>query len=268
LAVEKERNPTEASLRLFDVVPVSTRLRGVKMIAGAAALYLVLRLVGFQKLFENDAEGIGALLQIIGTLYSVVYAFAIYVIWGQFTSVENEILKESGALKDLLVFSQGMKETVREAFVRAVKVYARGVAETEWTALSTGEATDKTDKLFFAVIASVTDLEVEDDSEHVLYQRLLDIANQASSHRDERLSLSAKRMPGTLLLFVTLTASMILFLLFFFPFHNLALGVVSIGITTMLLFFAHFVLTDLDNPFEGTWNVDSKPFAELVTKFR
>ena len=61
---------------------------------------------------------------------------------------------------------------------------------------------------------------------------------------------------------------MILFLLFFFPFRNVALGLVSIAIMTMLLSFAHFVLTDLDNPFEGTWNVASTPFAELVTKLR
>jgi hypothetical protein len=84
--------------------------------------------MGFQKLFENDAEELGALLKIIGTLYSVVYAFAIYVIWGQFTSVENEIQKESGALKDLLLFSQRLKETIREPVVRAVKTSARGVA--------------------------------------------------------------------------------------------------------------------------------------------
>src|SRR6202035_1720083 len=115
-----------------DVIPGTVRLRGVKLIAGAAALYFVLRIAGFHRFFENDAEGIGALLQIIGTLYSVVYAFAIYVIWGQFTSVESEIQKESGALKDLLLFSQRLKETVREPIVRAVKVYARGVAETEW----------------------------------------------------------------------------------------------------------------------------------------
>src|SRR6202050_5377574 len=100
---------------MVDVIPGTARLRGAKMIAGAAALYLVLRVVGFQKFFANDAEGIGALLQIIGTLYSVVYAFAIYVIWGQFTSVENEILKEAGTLKDLLIFSQALKETAREA---------------------------------------------------------------------------------------------------------------------------------------------------------
>jgi hypothetical protein len=253
---------------MVDVIPGTARLRGAKMIAGAAALYLVLRVVGFQKFFANDAEGIGALLQIIGTLYSVVYAFAIYVIWGQFTSVENEIQKESGALKGLLLFSQRFKEPVREPIVRAVKTYARGVAEMEWRALAAGADTDKTDKLFSAVISSVTDLKPEDDTERILYQRLLEIANQASVHRDERLALSVKRMPQTLATFVTLTAAMILFLLFFFPFGNIVLGLVSIAITTMLLFFANFVLTDLDNPFEGTWNVGSEPFAELVTKFR
>ena len=255
-------------MQSVNVIPGRIRLRGAKLIVGAAALYLVLRLAGFHKLFEDDAEGLGVLLQIIGTLYSVVYAFAIYVIWGQFTSVENEILKESGALKDLLVFSQSLKESTRDPIVRAVKLYARGVAETEWSALSAGEETAKTDKLFLTVIASVTDLKPEDDTERTLYLRLLDNVNQASSHRDERLALSAKRMPKTLLVFVTLTASMILFLLLFYPFHNVALGLVSVAITTMVLLFAHFVLTDLDNPFEGTWNVDSKPFAELITKLR
>jgi hypothetical protein len=252
----------------LDVIPATARRRGAKLIAAAVAVYLILRVAGFHRFFENDAEGIGALLQIIGTLYSVVYAFAIYVIWGQFTSVENEIQKESGALKDLLLFSQRLKESVREPVVRAVKIYARGVAETEWSALAAGGQTDKTDKLFSAVIASVTEVKPEDDTERIIYQRLLEIANQASAHRDERIALSIKRMPQTLLLFVTLTASTILFLLFFFPFRNVVLGLVAIAITAMLLFFAHFVLTDLDNPFEGTWNVGSEPFAELVTKLR
>jgi hypothetical protein len=257
-----------ASLTTAEIIPGAARLRGAKIIAGAAALYLILRVVGFHKLFENDAEGIGALLQIIGTLYSVVYAFAIYVIWGQFTSVESEIQKESGTLKDLLVFSQWLKEPVREPIVRAVKVYARAVAGSEWSSLAAREETSKTDKLFIGVISSVTEVKPADDTECILYQALLAIAERASSHRDERLALSAKRMPGTLRVFVTLTASMILFLLFFFPFRNVTLGLVSVAITAMLLFFAHFVLTDLDNPFEGTWNVGSEPFADLVTKFR
>jgi hypothetical protein len=252
----------------LDIIPEDVRLRGIKTIAFAAILYLGLRLAGFHRFFVNDSEGIGALLQIIGTLYSVVYAFATYVIWGQFAAVENEILKESGALKDLVVFSKPLTDAARDPMVRAVKTYARGVAETEWGTLSRGEDTEKTDRLFSAVISSVIDLKPRDDAERMVYERLLEIANLASAHRDERLAISAKRMPKTLLLFVTLTAVTILFLLLFFSFHNLALGMVSMAITTLLLFFAHFVLTDLDNPFEGTWNVRSEPFSDLVTKLR
>jgi len=235
--------------------------------AAAAALYLALRLTGFHKLFVADAEGVGALLQIIGTLYSVVYAFATYVIWGQFAAVENEILKESGALKDLILFSRGLKEASRDPIVRAARAYARAVTESEWGMLSHGEDTERTDKLFSAIISSVIDVHPETDSESRAHEHLLEIANQASAHRDERLALSAKRIPRTLLLFVTVTALTILFLLFFFPFHNLALGLVAVAIATMLLFFAHFVLTDLDNPFEGTWNVDPKPFRDLANKY-
>lgn len=234
----------------------------------AAAIYLVLRIAGFHKLFANDTEGLGALLQIVGTLYSVVYAFATYVIWGQFAAVESQIQKECGALKDLILFSKRLKETTRDPIVRAVRAYARGVVESEWGSLSRGEDTERTDKLFAAVISSVIEATPRDEPEQPALENLIEIAQQASAHRNERLALSAKRIPRTLLLFVTLTAFIILFLLFFYPFHNLALGLVSIAMTTMLLFYAHFVLTDLDNPFEGTWNVESEPFSELATKVR
>ena len=234
----------------------------------AGLIYLVLRLTGFHGLFSRDGEGIGVLLQIIGTLYSVIYAFATYVIWGQFAAVENEIVKEVGALKDLILFSKQMKESTRDPIVRNVRAYARTVAETEWGMLSRGEDTEKTDKLFAAVISSVLEVVPENEAEQRIHARLLEIANQASVHRDERLAVSAKRMPRTLLLFVTLTAMTILFLLFFFPFSNLALGMIAVALATMLLFFAHFVLTDLDNPFEGTWNVNAEPFHELATKYR
>jgi Protein of unknown function (DUF4239) len=255
--------------KVFSVIPGATLSHGVKLLALVAGVYAVLWLLGFQKLFLDDAEGIAALLQIIGTLYSVLYAFATYVIWGQFTSVENEILKESGALKDLLLFSGRLKETVREPIVRAAKIYARAVVESEWSALSSNDKTEKTDRLFNEVIDSVTNIKPEGDTESMLYERLLDIANQASTHRGERLAVSAKRMPRTLFTFVNLTAGMILFLLFFYPFRNAFVGAVSVGITTMLLFLAYFVLTDLDNPFEGTWNVGSDPFGELLlAKFR
>jgi hypothetical protein len=97
------------------------------------------------------------LLQIIGTLYSVLYAFATYVICARFTAVENEILKEAGTLKDLILFSNRLKANTRETIVRAVNSYARAVVDGEWRVLANAEGTDKTDRLFIEAIASVAD---------------------------------------------------------------------------------------------------------------
>lgn len=244
------------------------RVRWAKIFALAAGLYFVLRLIGVQRFLLDDAEGIGVLLQIIGTLYSVLYAFATYVIWGQFTAVENEIRKESGSLKDLLVFSRPLAERTRDPIVRAVKIYARSVAETEWKLLSAGKDTEKTDRLFLEIATSVAEIKPEDDTQRIIFERLLEIANQASAHRDERLALSVKRMPRTLFAFVILTASVILLLVLLYPFRHMMLGFAAVAITSMILFFAHFVLADLDNPFEGSWNASNDPFAELITKSR
>jgi hypothetical protein len=264
-------DPSDDSVRFagtLGMIPGETRFRCMKIVVALSALYVIQWLLGFQKLFLSDAEGLAALVQIIGTLYSVLYAFATYVIWGQFSCVENEILKESGALKDLLLFSSPLNEATREPVVRSVKSYARAVVDSEWKALAGGEISEKTDKLFYDVIGSVTSLKADGDSERAVYERLLDIGNQASTHRDERLSVSVKRMPRTLFLFVSVTACTILLLILFYPFRNLGLGIVAVAITSTLLFFAHFVLSDLDNPFQGTWNVRSDPFEELIRKFR
>jgi Protein of unknown function (DUF4239) len=258
----------EAILRVVELIPREVQVLWAKIFLGVMGAYALLRSAGFQGLFLNDADGIAALLQIIGTLYSVLYAFATYVIWGQFTAVENEILKESGSLKDLLLFSRPLPDRAREPIVRAVKSYARNVVETEWGLLSRNEDTEKSDRLFLDIVSSVTEARPEDDTQRTIFERVLEIANQASAHRDERLALSVKRMPRTLHIFVSLTALMILLLIFCYPFHSVVLGFASIVITSLLLFFARFVLTDLDNPFEGSWNASNEPFAELITKFR
>jgi len=67
---------------------------------------------------------------------------------------------------------------------------------------------------------------------------------------------------------VTLTAAAIVFLLFLYAFRSTLLGLVSLAVTTMLLSLTYFVITDLDNPFTGTWNVVSTPFEQLLKKAR
>src|SRR5512144_1642250 len=107
-------------MRFLDLIPSDSPGRIVKLLLPATLAYVWLHVIGFHALLANDSEGIGVLLQIIGTLYSVLYAFATYVIWGQFTAVEAEILKESGALKDVVLFSDALNVAARDTLLQAV----------------------------------------------------------------------------------------------------------------------------------------------------
>ncbi len=255
-------------MRPADLLPPNAVARLIKFLLPALIVYVWLRAVGFPQMLANDSEGVGALLQIIGTLYSVLYAFATYVIWGQFTAVESEIMKESGALKDLVLFSEGLRPAVREPLLQAVRAYAKEVGDTEWPQLASGEPTPKTDRLFADIVSTLALIKPADDNERTVYERLLDIVNQASARRDERIALSVKRVPRTLILLVTLTAFVLLLLLFVYPFHSAVIGVGALAITATLLFLAHFVITDLDNPFTGVWNVTPEAFNQLFMKAR
>ena len=119
-------------MRTVDLLPPDTPGRVVKVLLPAGILYVFLRLAGIERVFGSDTEGVGVLLQVVGTLFSVLYAFATYVIWGQYTAVESEIVKEAGALNDLIVFSSALKPSEHEKLLQAIRVYARGVSETEW----------------------------------------------------------------------------------------------------------------------------------------
>lgn len=44
------------------------------------------------------------------------------------------------------------------------------------------------------------------------------------------------------------------------------LGLAAVSVTAMLLFLAHFVITDLDNPFTGVWNVTPEAFNQFFMK--
>jgi hypothetical protein len=69
----------------------------VQALAVALALYGCLRWAGFYEFASRDAEGLATLTQLLGDIYAVLLAFTIFVIWGQFTEVQNwYLLNDSG----------------------------------------------------------------------------------------------------------------------------------------------------------------------------
>lgn len=135
-------------------VPSQTLIRHAAKLAAALALYALLRQLGFYDFTAREAEGLGVLIQLVGGIYAVLFAFMIFVIWSQFTDVENCVTRECDSLDDLLRFSAHLNANDAAEIRRAVTAYSRHALNAEWLALGDGQRDDQTERLFLRVLNS------------------------------------------------------------------------------------------------------------------
>ncbi|MBZ5603472.1 MAG: DUF4239 domain-containing protein [Acidobacteriia bacterium] len=214
--------------------------------------------------FAPDAEGLGVIITLMGSIYAVIFAFVIFVIWGQFTEVETLTARECSSLDDLLRFAQSLHPDSNRAIRRAVAEYAQRVANSEWHSLGEQHRDQPTEKAFDAVVSAAIRTAAMNPSEEPILQRVIDIARKCGEQRDERVSRSLTRIPPTLLALVRLIAVSLLLLVFLYPFHTIAPGMLSFALLAAILFLSNLVMTDTDNPFDGIFNVRAQPFLELT----
>jgi len=133
----------------------SHAVRLVGGLAAALAVYAFMRQANFAQFTAPDGEGINSLISLIGSIYAVVFAFVIFVIWGQFTGVEEAALRECSLLNELLRFSQYLNPDVHRAIRRAVSEYVQRVADSEWHSLGERRKDQPTEKSFATLIGTV-----------------------------------------------------------------------------------------------------------------
>ena len=238
-----------------------------RLTAGLAAALVaswLLRQANVERFTAADAEGINSLISLIGSIYAVVFAFVIFVIWGQFTGVEEATQRECTLLNDLLRFSQFLDADANRAIRRALADYTHKVAGSEWHSLGEQRKDKPAEQAFAVLINTVVRSTPSNPDEHVSHQRLIDIARKLAEQRDERIARSLTRIPPTLLLLVRTMVIALLLLVFAYPFHSWMVGAVCFSMVAIVLFFSNRVMTDTDNPFDGVFNVSPRPFADLA----
>ena len=230
----------------------------------AAAAHALLHRTSLYAFTANEFEGLNTVIILVGGIYSVVFAFVIFVIWGQFTDVQNAVMRECNTLNDLLRFSAELNSDAARVIRRAVADYSQRVLKHGWQALAQRRRDRQSDKAFSELVDAVLQTTPSNSVEYDVRQRLIDIVRKAGEHRDERIAKSLTRIPPTLERLVLTMAGVLLLLVFVYPFHLPAAGFVCFFLVAVVLFLARLVMTDTDNPFEGVCNVSPQPFGELA----
>jgi len=207
---------------------------------------------------QNEADATAILIPLIGEIYAVLLAFMIFVIWTQFTEVENCVLREANSLNELLRYTAFLADDHRGPVRRAVGNYVRLVLEQEWVELGNGRKDRQTEEAFSKLVTCVVASSPKDDHGH-----LLEALRTVSRNRDERVAKSMTRIPPTLSGLVQMIAAVLWLLIYIYSFHNRSTGPLCYSVAALVLFIANFVMTDTDNPLKGLWNVRPDSFSEV-----
>lgn len=220
------------------------------------------------KVLEANNDVAGNYLQTLGTVYAVLLAFVVFVVWSQFNEARNTVEQEANELADFLRVAEGFPQPVRGRLSEKVQTYIQAIIAEEWEAMVHGRASERTAGLLEELGRASLAVEPRSSREELLYTETLTRFNALSDARSHRLLSSRTRLPRTLraLLIVgsvVTVGSMYLFGLESFLSHALKTGAMAGSVAFVLL-----LIFDLDNPFWGDWQVTSEPLRHVLERVR
>src|SRR5579872_4072017 len=143
-------------------------------LAAASAAYGWYRQTVLYGYTAHESEGLNTVILLVSGIFSVMYAFVIFVIWSQFTDVENLVMRECNSLHDLLRFSEHVNADAQHAIRGAVADYLRAVLKSEWQSLSQRRRDRQTEKAFSGIVDAVLSAQ-PDPAEEAAFARVTNI---------------------------------------------------------------------------------------------
>lgn len=236
---------------------------GCSLVLSLSGLWLTRRLVPISVL-RSSADALGNYLQTLGTIYAVLLAFVVFVVWQQFNDARSQVEREAHELLDLVRTVRGLPQISRP-FLEQAAAYVQVVLLEEWPLMAAGSqarldhGTQILDRLWNILVVH----EPASECHKSLYEEALARFNELSDTRMCRLSSSRLRIPLALRLVlyfgaITTVGSMWLFSVESFAVHAIMTGALAGSISHVL-----YVISDLDDCFNGNWQVPRSAFESL-----
>jgi len=251
------RLSVETILRLTPAVLGST----VFSIAGLCAAHACLD----DQALLAAREAIGSSLQTLGSVYAVLLAFVVFVVWQQFNEARAHIEREANELLDLGRTATGLPPEVRQPMLEHIESYVALATGREWEAMAArdernfDEGTRLLDRLWALLVA----YEPCSECHKSLYGEALARFNDLSDTRTIRIASSLLRIPRALRMLLYFGALMTVASMYLLAVpsalvHALMTGALAGAISHLL-----YVIGDLDDCFAGDWAISREPFLRV-----
>lgn len=212
---------------------------------------------------SNDV--VGNYLQTLGSIYAVLLAFVMFVVWTQFNDARANVDREANELLDLFRTARGLPEPTRGLVQAAALAYARVVVTSEWDAmacrgpLEAGAGAGTLEAMWEAVHAAEPTVEPE----RSLYREVLKRLDDLSDARSSRVTSTSTSIPTALRILLYTGAVSTVGSMYLFAVESLAVHAVMTAALAGAISHVLYVIEDLDSCFDGHWQVPRTPFERV-----
>ena len=231
------------------------------MVVSLVGLTLV-RCVAPAAWLHANNEVAGNYLQTLGTIYAVLLAFVVFVVWQQHNEARGAVEKEANELADFYRIIQAMPGTQRVQ--DCIQAYGRVVMDEEWTEMARGLWSERAEQVLEEIWRALKEVEPSRGREEALFAEALARFNDLSDARSDRLYCSLLRLPPSLWVLLLTNGGLVVGSMWIFGLESFSAHALMTVALAGSIAFILFLVADLDNPFWGSWRVEPDAFRRAL----
>jgi hypothetical protein len=231
------------------------------MLVAVIGLFLVRCLAPAAWLHANN-EVAGNYLQTVGTIYAVLLAFVVFVVWQQHNDTRSAVESEANELSDFYRTIRALPGT--QPIGDSIQEYGKVVADKEWMDMARGRWSREAERALEGIWHALQSIEPRTSREEALYAEALARFNDLSDARSRRLHCGLLRLPPSLWVLLLTNGGLVVGLMWIFGLELfLAHALMTVALAGSIAFIL-FLVADLDNPFWGSWRIGPDAFERAL----
>jgi len=231
----------------------------VSMLLSVIGLLFVRRNVSTEWL-ERHRELASYYFLTVGTIYAVLIAFAIYIVWMGFKDAATNLEHEATEVADLSRLSTAMPEEHRRAITLALMEYLKAVVDDEFPAMAQGRDSERAWTAATRLWNAYGSLQVNDLRLQSYLSESLKHLTQLSDLRRTRLFTSHGTTPWVLWVLLTVGGVLLIGFSYFVGHESVTMHAAMTACLTAVIAFCMFLILSLDRPYSGIVKVTPQCF--------
>ena len=196
----------------------------------------------------------------VGTLYAVLIAFAVFVVWTQFEDSGANLEREANEVGEFSRIAMAMPDPMRTQVRAALIDYVQAVVQDEFPAMAKGRHSQRTWQAEEKLWEVYSNTNPTTPKEQVTYAESLKHMTTLSNNRRTRLFTMRGTVPSMLWYLLYLGGVVLIVLTYFFGHDSLLSQGVMTAALAAILAFSLFLIFAYDSPYSGAARLSPAPF--------